>query len=131
MIDPRKIVPALLVFTFAALALRGKNVALATYCDQAAGTTLTRAQLATMVKIIYQAFYGSLFTEDEQVIIHTIGQCNSDADVYALACAYGNDSPFTHPARDLFQAVNFYFSTSQIADLNARLSAKGINVIFI
>lgn len=92
--------------------------------------TLSAMQLLAMATAIEWAVHG--VSEDEDEVIRQLTKCMNDADVYALAQAYGVRRPSALPSSplDLASTVTQYLSASDIAEVNDDYSYKGINFRF-
>ena len=102
------------------------------YCEMSrTGTrTLNAGAVAVIVSQVREAFYGGLMWEDEDAAIAALSRCRTNADLYAVACAFGTWAPVTQTDRDLFQAVQAFMSAGEIEELNGRLASVGITISF-
>lgn len=111
---------------------RGEGTTVPTYCQLAngEGRTLSSGEVGVIVARVRQGLYGSSWSEDEGAVIDALALCRSNADLFAVACAFSEWAPWWISDRDLFQAVREYFDADQLQDLNAALSRSGVTVQF-
>lgn len=95
--------------------------------------TLTAVQAGILADQIEAAIWGtSIFgdwTEDEDLVIAAITQCQNDADVRVLMNAYGLRGSILDKL-NLPNTVDQYLSASDIAAINADFAGKGIKLRF-
>lgn len=92
--------------------------------------TLSTVQLQTMAGelVALLTFY---VTEDEQAVVDIITRCNTDGDVGWLVHYYGDPfNPWQMRRMNLPESVAAYLDPDDLATLNARLGAKGIQFRF-
>lgn len=94
------------------------------------GATLSPSEVAGIVQRLRFAFYDAPFTEDEEAAILALLEARNDADVWAIAEAFGTWAPPLQFDRDLFAAVRAFLDPPDIDYLNGGLAAKGITVQF-
>ncbi|MCH9735996.1 MAG: hypothetical protein K0U78_15840, partial [Actinomycetia bacterium] len=117
--------PAVTLAILVAWALRASQSVRA-YCQIAAGTGFSSLEIETMVQNLYAAFYSDpWFGEDEEAIIAILSRCETDADVAAVVCRFGDTSPWYLRPMTLFEAVRAYLSPSDIEQINLVLASKG------
>jgi len=100
------------------------------YCSLAngAGRRISAASVAVAVSRLREALYGGLLWEDEQGAIDALGEVRSNADLFAVACAFGTYAPLLQTDRDLFAALRAFLSASELEALNAALHSQGVTV---
>lgn len=103
--------------------------------DEPQAPTLTSQRMAQLADIIEDALLGNPWLEDEPRATVAICECNNNADLAGLIFVFGERSEPTVNAPfaqnyTLPQAVNRYYSDSQLAKLNSCLRAKGITYLF-
>jgi hypothetical protein len=102
-----------------------------TYCDAAKGPRgISDEHAAAIASQVRDALYTGLFWEDEDAAIYALVQCRTDADVYAVACAFDKWAPLTQTDRDLFAAIAAFFDIDERQELNQALADRGISVTF-
>lgn len=107
----------------------GDNVPVFCRASKQGPRTISDVDAAVLVSRIREALYTS-FGEDEDAVIDALFVCGTNADVYAVACAFGQWAPILQTDRDLFGAVRAFLSSDDLSTLNNGLASRGISIRF-
>ena len=128
-IDAPKLAVGLLILGAGAWLLSKLQGGAVDYCRLAGGPrTISDGAVAVIVSRVRGALYTGLFWEDEEEVIDALLECGSDADVYAVACSFGQWAPVLQTDRDLFQALRAFLSADDLDALNAGWRERGISL---